>query len=311
MSSAWTSESWTAASLDKLQRGRHILLGIENWIFRERSEFQEVAVASVPDFGKGLFLDAVVEFLEIDEFIYHESAALPPLLFHPAPKRVLIEGGGDGLILRELLRDPRVEEIVMVEIDGLVIDACKEHLKELHRGSFHDTRAKILVQDVFPYLEGSPEPFDVIIVDLLDGYDELAVDLYAKVLRLTQKALAPGGIVGAFGDLAIPRMSIAPVYQGLKSHFERVVLHRASVQTFSGGYGFMLASNDVDFEAAPTEQILERADALSGELRALTPAAFPSCFAVPGYIGAAIERPAPPPSSTLGETFKWLESKDP
>ena len=307
MSSAWMSENWTAASLDKLQRGRHILLGIEQWIFRERSEFQEVAIATVPEFGKGLFLDAVVEFLELDEFIYHENAALGPLLFHPAPKRVLIEGGGDGLILREVLRDPRVEEVVMVEIDGLVVDACKEHLRSLHRGSFDDARATILVRDVFPYLEDSPTPFDVILVDLLDGYDETAVRLYENVLGLTKGALAPGGVVGGFGDLAIPRMSIAPVYQGLQKHFDHVALHRASLQTFSGDYGFMLASHDVDFLAVAKETIVERADSLTGELRALTPRAFPGCFQIPGYIRSALEKPPPPPSATLADAFSWLE----
>ena len=309
MSSAWMSENWTAASLDKLQRGRHILLGIEQWIYRERSEFQEVAIASVPELGKGLFLDTVVEFLEIDEFIYHECVALPPLLFHPGPKRVLIEGGGDGLVLREVLRDPRVEEVVMVEIDPLVINACKEHLKELHRGSFDDERAEILVQDVFPYLEDSPQPFDLILVHLLDGYDQSAVRLYQNVLPLSQKVLARGGIIAGFGDLAMPRMSIAPLYQGLSKLFQHVVLHSAAILTFGGGYGFVLASNEIDFNAAATETIVERASALSGELRALTPRAFPGCFAVPRYLADALDRPAPPPSAALADEFNWLYSK--
>jgi spermidine synthase len=293
--------------LDKLQRGRRILLGIEQWIFRERSEFQEVAVARVPDFGKGLFLDAVVEFLEIDEFVYHEHAALPPLLFHPSPKRVLIAGGGDGLVLREVLRDPRVEEVVMVEIDGLVIDACKEHLKELHRGSFDDPRARVLVQDVFPYLESSTEPFEVILIDLLDAYDADAVRLYENVLGLARRALTPGGVLGAFGDLAIPRMSITPVHRALTKRFERVALHRADVPTFSGGYGFLLASDRVDFAATATDTILERAQSLSGDLRALTPRAFPGCFAVPGYLAEALDGAALAPSSSVADAFTWLE----
>ena len=145
MSTDWKSENWIAASWDRLQNGRQLLLGIEQWIFRQRSEFQEVAIAAVPDYGRGLFLDAVVELLELDEFVYHESFALPPLLYHPRPRRVLIQGGGDGCALREVLRDPRVEEVVLVELDGLVIDACREHLKELHRGSFDDPRARKLV----------------------------------------------------------------------------------------------------------------------------------------------------------------------
>ena len=165
------------------------------------------------------------------------------------------------------------------------------------------------MEDVFPYLEKSPESFDVILVDLLDGYDETAVRLYDNVLGLTHKALAPGGVVGAFGDLAIPRMSIAPVYQGLTKLFQHVVLHRAAVQTFSGGYGFMLASNEVDFSTTPNESIVGRAEALTGELHALTPEAFPGCFALPAYIEAALRRPAPPPSSALADAFTWLDSK--
>ena len=151
MSSAWMSENWTAASLDKLQRGRHIPLGIEQWIYRERSESQEVAIASGPELGKGL----------------------------PRSRRY-----------------PKFN--IRRHIPPLVI--------------FDDERAEILVQDVFPYLEDSPQPFDLILVDLLDGYDQSAVRLYQNVLPLSQKVLARGGIIAGFGDLAMPRMSIAPLY---------------------------------------------------------------------------------------------------
>jgi len=306
MSSAWKYENWIAASWDKLHRGRHILLGVEEWVFRERSEFQEVAIARVPDAGKGLFLDAVVEFLELDEFVYHESVALPPLLFHPSPRRVLIEGGGDGLALREVLRDPRVEEVVMVELDPMVIEACREHLANLHRGSFDDARARILVQDVFPYLGTAPRPFDVILVDLLDGYDARSAQLYEKVLRLSRKALAPGGILGTFGDLAPPQMAIRGVHRSLSTLFDHVVLHRAAIESFGGGYGFLLASDTVNFAETPTAEILERASALAGDLLALTPEVFPACFAIPRYIARALENTAPPPGPTLADEFGWL-----
>ncbi len=306
MSTAWKYGKWIAGSWDRLQRGRHILLGVEEWIFRERSKFQEVAIATVPDYGRGLFLDAVVEFLALDEFVYHESFALPPLLFHPDPKRVLIAGGGDGLALREVLRDPRVDEVVMVELDGLVIDACKAHLPELHRGSFDDERATILIQDIFPYLEGDPKPFDVILVDLLDAYDELAVGLYDNVFRLLRNALHPDGIVGAFGDVAPPQMTIRVPYRGLCRFFENVAMHQAPVSTFGGGYGFLLASDAVEFHHTAAEVVTERAAALAGDLQALVPEHFPHCFAMPRYVRRALDEEFAPPSEGVPDAFSWI-----
>lgn len=304
MSSTWKSESWIAASWDKLSRGRHVLLGIDEWIFRERSDFQEVAIATVPDYGKGLFLDALIEVLEIDEFVYHEAFALTPVLFHPFPKRVLIAGGGDGLALREVLRDPRVEEVVMVEIDALVIEACKTYLPELHRGSFDDPRANIRVDDALAYLESPPSRFDVVLVDLLDGYDAASIALYQRALPLVQKALAPDGIVGAFGEIALPHMPVWAIRRALKQLFSHVAFHRATLESFSGSYGFLLASETMAFDRVPTEKIVERASHLEMEPRSLVPRLFPACFQIPRYIREALDAGATPP---LPGDFEWIE----
>lgn len=309
MSSTWIFKNWIAASWDQLSPGRHILFGVEEWIFRERSPFQDVAIVRVPSFGKGLFLDSNPQFLELDEFAYHESVALPPLLFHEAPRRVLIEGGGDGLVLREVLRDPRVEEIVMVEIDGLVIDACRTHLRELHRGSFDNPRATVLVRDVLSYLESDPGTFDVILVDLIDGYGPGALNLYDRALPLTNNALAPGGIVGGFGDFSLPRLPARAIHQRLTQLFDHVAVHRASLETFSGEYGFLLASHDVDFTAVAREQLLERAAALEGELAWLVPQQFPACFVLPATLEKRLREPTL--DSELDEdAFGWVFPED-
>ncbi|MFQ5789454.1 MAG: hypothetical protein ACE5JI_03160 [Acidobacteriota bacterium] len=271
--------NWIAASWDKLSPGRHILLGIERWIFRERSPYQEVAIASVPGFGRGLFLDGLVQFTERDEFVYHEHFALPPLLFHENPRRVLIQGGGDGLALREVLRDPRVEEVVLVEIDRLVVEACRKHLAELHRGSFDNPRAEIRIQNVLDYLSGPAAPFDVVLVDLIDAYQPASLELYAKVLPLTRRALAPGAIVGLFGDMM--GLRITPIYLAANEAFRHVELHRACIGSFGGEYGFLLASDEVDFHKPPAGELRKRADWLAGDLRALIPEQFPTAFLIP------------------------------
>lgn len=308
MSSVWTSKRWIAASWDRLHPGRQILLGIEEWIFRDRSDFQEVAVARVPSYGIGLFLDGLVELLAHDEFIYHEALSLPPLLYHPAPRRVLIEGGGDGLALREVLRDPRVEKVVMVELDPVVLDACKRHLGELHQGSFDDARADIHVGDALAYLEGTNETFDVVLVDLLDAYDTVSVELYRRVLALTRRVLARGGIVSSFGDVSGDPPPAAQNFHAVSREFGHVAMHTAGVETFGGCYAFFLASNEMDFEAEPVEPFLERARQLRGERRALVPERFPGCLRWPPYLRQRIagHRPHSPPRPSLQWNVGWI-----
>lgn len=285
MSSALKFENWIAASWDKSEPGIHLLYGITEWIHRRRSPYQEIVIARVEAFGLGLFLDAVVQLLEADEFVYHEHLVLPALLYHPAPRRVLILGGGDGLALREVLRDPRVESAVMVELDGHVVEVCQEHLAPLHRGSFADPRAQIIIGDARDYLAEAPQRFDVVIVDLVDPYGAEGMALYEEIINSVRRVLAPGGIVSTHGEGVDPPHHLAlRVCALLHGHFAHVVLHRQCVSTFSGEWGFIMASDSVDFWQVPTEVLLSRATALRGDLRALIPERFPVAFRLPAYL---------------------------
>lgn len=305
MSSTWMFKNWIAASWDRLSPGRHLLLGIEQWIFRERSPFQEIVIARLPELGRGLFLEGNIQFVEQDEFVYHEHLALPSLLYHSQPKRVLIQGGGDGLALREVLRDRRVEEVVLVEIDGVVVDACREHLADLHRGSFDEPRAHLRIEDVLTYLSGSPGTFDIVLADLLDVYGPGSLDLYRKVIPLTRQALAPGGIVVLFGELARPTYRVAPLYRELTRSFKHVEMYRACIDSFACEYGFMLASDEIEFRQVPTETLRDRADKLSGPLKALVPEQFPAAFLLPPHVEEHLKNDSYEPSAPK-ETMSWI-----
>ncbi len=162
--------------------------------------------------------------------------------------------------------------------------ACREHLAELHQGSFDDTRARVLVGDVVEYLTAEPGSFDIILGDLIDVYDDGALALYDKVLPLTKKSLAPGGIVCLFGELTHPSYRVTPLYVGLARNFRYVEMHRVSIDSFSSDYGFILASDEIDFRQVPTATLSERAEALSGSLRSVVPERFPSDFLLPPYL---------------------------
>lgn len=303
MSNEWKFGNWSAASWDQLSPGKHILLGIEQWKFREHSRFQEVAIARVPGHGDALFLDALVQLTELDEFIYHENFALLPLLFHDRPRRVLIHGGGDGCALREVLRDPRVEQTVMVEFDELVVQGCKEHLPQLHRGSFDNSRAEIHIQDILDYLSGDPGSFDVQLVDLIDAYDAGSLELYEKVLPLIKKTMAPGALLSFFGDLE--EFRFRPLYRRLLDNFNHVAVHHAHIPSFDSAYAFALVSDERDPRDVPARLLREHARALSDSPRALALDTFPAVFQLPPYLEAGLRGQADGPLSFPANSATW------
>jgi spermidine synthase len=137
-------------------------------IAQAQTAFQRVAIQEFEHLGRCLIIDGKIQSAEIDEHIYHELLVQPAMVVHPAPKRVLVCGGGEGAPLREILRHPSVERVVMVDIDGELVSMCREHLSAWHAGAFDDPRVTVLHGDARAYVEESEDPFDVIINDITD-----------------------------------------------------------------------------------------------------------------------------------------------
>ena len=119
--------SVTATVSETLYPGYAQTFTVEKVLFEIKTEHQHLQIIETPFMGRVMLLDGVVQTTERDEFIYHEMMVHVPLFAHPNPKRVLIIGGGDGGILREVLKHKNVEHVTQVEIDGSVIDMCKEY----------------------------------------------------------------------------------------------------------------------------------------------------------------------------------------
>jgi spermidine synthase len=94
---------------------------------------------------------------EREEFVYHETLIHPALTAHPSPKRVLVIGGGDGGAAEEALKHPSIEQLVMVELDGKVVEIAKEHFGAIHRGVFDNPKLKLLIEDGLKYLAENKE----------------------------------------------------------------------------------------------------------------------------------------------------------
>ncbi|KAI5306970.1 putrescine aminopropyltransferase, partial [Ascosphaera atra] len=97
--------------------GQAMTLRVKEILHHEKSKFQDVLVFESTDYGTVLVLDNVIQCTERDEFSYQEMITHLGMMSHPNPKRVLVVGGGDGGVLREIVKHPSVEKAVLVDID--------------------------------------------------------------------------------------------------------------------------------------------------------------------------------------------------
>lgn len=221
----------------------------------DRSAFQRVRVIENQDFGRMLILDDAVQTTERDEFIYHELLAHVPLCTHPAPRRVLIIGGGDGGLLREALRHP-IEHATMVEIDRAVIDATLRWIPSIPSGCYDDPRARLLVDDGIRFVREGGERFNVAMVDSTDpkgpSLGLFSSEFYGQM----------AGLLGEDGVLAVQSGSplyqqdlIAMVQRHMAPHFRWVRAYLGAVPTYPGVFWtFTVGSQSRDpLEVAPEE----------------------------------------------------------
>jgi len=145
--------------------GSALMIGVKKLIFEKKS-LQHIQIFDTVDFGRMLVLDGKVQLTERDEAFYHEMLVHPAMLTHDNPKKVLVIGGGDGGAVREVLKhDP--EEVVMVEIDRDVIEACRKYLG-IDGGALRDGRVSVVNEDGVEFVRNCGESFDVVVVDGTD-----------------------------------------------------------------------------------------------------------------------------------------------
>lgn len=253
----------------------------------ERSAFQRVRVIENLDFGRMLILDDAVQTTERDEFIYHELLAHVPLCTHPAPRRVLIIGGGDGGLLRETLRHP-IEHATMVEIDRAVIDATLRWIPSIPANCYDDPRARLLVDDGIRFVRESAERFDVAMVDSTDpkgpSLGLFSSEFYGQM----------AGLLGKDGVLAVQSGSplyqqdlIAMVRRHMAPHFRWVGTYLGAVPTYPGVFWtFTVGSQGRDPVEVNPEELVGRMRHIP--TRYYIPAAHRSLFVPPPFLQDAM-----------------------
>lgn len=206
-------------------------------LFSEQSPFQKVEIIdSDSSLGKILTLDDLMMTTEGDEFHYHEMIAHIPMMHHKAPKTVLVIGGGDGGTVREVLKHDTVEKVVLCEIDGMVIDACKKYLPTISC-ELDNPKCEILVEDAIEYIKDKENMFDIVLIDSTDpmgpGEGLFTEEFYTNV----KKSLKEGGIVCAQSESPfVNREEIKKMYNLLKKVFPICSTFTSNIPTYPGGY---------------------------------------------------------------------------
>ncbi|XP_076452625.1 spermidine synthase-like [Babylonia areolata] len=232
---------------DKSWDGYSISLKIENVLFHEQSKYQDILVFRSSSFGVVLVLNGVIQCTERDEFTYQEMIAHLPLNAHPNPQKVLVIGGGDGGVVREVLKYREVTSVVLCEIDQDVIDVCKKHLPSM-ASCLDDSRVTVYVGDGIEYVKHHPGEFDVIITDAPDPFG-VAEGLYAKEFyQNIENALKPTGIMCCQGETTWFDMDlIKRILEDCHNIFPCVAYAVGNTPTYAGGQmGYMLCSRNSD-----------------------------------------------------------------
>lgn len=222
-----------------------ITMKVTETLFSAKSDFQQLDIVNTLEYGKMMLLDGLVMVTERDEFIYHDMIAHPALFTHPCPKKVLVIGGGDGGSIREIMKHPAVEQAVLCEIDGLVIEKSIQFLPTMAceiDGS--NPRVKLHVDDGLAYIRDHQNEFDIILVDSTDPIGP-AVGLFEEdFYRLVHGALKEDGIMVAQSESPFYHADIQKaMYANLRPVFPIVEMYQAFIPTYpSGFWSFAFAS---------------------------------------------------------------------
>ena len=227
---------------------------VEKVLFSGQSEFQTVDVVETKGHGKMLLNDGLIMVTERDEFAYHDMITHVPLFVHPNPKQVLVIGGGDGGTAREVIRHPSVENCTMVEIDAMVVDACKQHIPQTS-SALNDDRITLIIGDGVKFVKETEQKFDVIIVDSTDPIGPAQPLFGEEFYQDVYNCLSDDGIVVSQGESSWYAMDIQKsLLSVLNTVFEKSYLYSFSNLTYPGGlWSFTFASKKYhptqDFDA--------------------------------------------------------------
>ena len=251
-----------------------------------RTRFQRMQIYDTPHYGKLFRLDGFNMTSEKDEFVYHENLIHPALTAHPAPKKVLIIGGGDGGSSEEALKHASVEQVTMVEIDADVISVANEHFKAVHNGVFDNPKLRVLVDDGIKFVRETQEKFDLIALDLNDPMGPAEALYSTEFFQQLRQALAPGGALTLHIGSPVARPErVAQLAQRLNTVFRIVRPYTMYIPLYGSQWAMAVCSDKLDPKSLTADEIDRRIEARKlTDLRYYNGETHEGVFALPNFV---------------------------
>lgn len=271
---------------ETLHNGYHQGFEVAEVLFENKTDHQHLVIFESTSFGRVMALDGIIQTTERDEFIYHEMLAHVPLFAHGQAKDVLIIGGGDGGLLREVLKHQNIERAVQVEIDQAVIDMCVKYLPNHSAGAYDNPRAEIVINDGIEYVKTTDRQFDIILSDSTDPIGPGEVLFTSPFYEGIKRCLKPGGIFAAQNGVAFMQPDeVSTTNKRLSPLFTDTGFYSAPVPTYIGGLmTFAWASDNAAARQTALATLEQRYQDSGIQTRYYNPALHQGSFALPQYL---------------------------
>jgi spermidine synthase len=276
--------------IEALHKGYGQSFEVDRVLFRDKTEHQDLIIFETPTFGRVMALDNIVQVTTRDEFVYHEMMAHVPILARACAMGevadVLIIGGGDGGILREVLRHQSVSRVVMVEIDRAVVDLAQEYFPDISAGAFDDARTELIIADGVKFVAETDRRFDVVIVDSTDPVGPGEVLFRESFYADCHRVLKAGGVlVTQNGVPFFQPQEVANTVQRMGKSFKDVGFYTAVVPTYVGGLMALgWGCDDAALRDVSLEALQQRFKAAKIDTRYYSPEMHKAAFALPPFI---------------------------
>lgn len=233
---------------------------INRTLHEGKSEFQKIELVDTSEMGNVLLLDSITQVAERVDWQYHEPMVHFPMLAHERPQRVLVIGGGDGGILREVLRHPSVTHVDFVELDRDVVEFSRTYLPHINDGAFDSDKVTIHIADGRGFVEQTSGSYDVAIMDMTDPFGPSKMLYTREFFQHVRDHLNPNnGIFTMHSESPVSRpIGYQCIRRTLGSVFPVVRSAYTFIQMYGTFWSFTVASNGPDIASFDADTIDKR-----------------------------------------------------